>query len=282
MTKHVVNLSGGACSFWAAHRVVERYGTSGLVLLFADVLIEDRELYEFNDWTAEYFGVPITRVSREITPWQLFRLEGMIGNNRAPICSIRLKREVLDEWHKRNLNPRNSLFGEPDVVYVGMDWTEVNRLEDLRAAKPEWQIEAPMCEWPPLWDKCRMLSELQALGAPEQRAYREGFPHNNCGRRCVQAGITHFVRLYHVDRPSFMEWEEEERVTGDDFVARGIASTPDQYSILKDRRGGAAKSMTLAHLRERIEAGDKSLPKDDWGGCGCGVQVSTEGASSPA
>jgi hypothetical protein len=171
MTKHVVNLSGGACSFWALHRVVDRFGPTNVIPLFADVLIEDKALYEFNDWTAQYFGIPIVRVSRELTPWQLFRREGMIANNRLPICSVMLKREPLDEWHKQNLNPRNSLFGEPDVIYVGLDWTEVNRLTDLRASKPEWQIEAPMCEWPPLWDKCKMLTELKALGAPPQPAY---------------------------------------------------------------------------------------------------------------
>jgi hypothetical protein len=279
MIKHVVNFSGGACSFWAAHRVAERHGTANLVLLFADVLIEDPSLYEFNDWAAEYLGVPITRISRELTPWQLFRREGLIANSRLPICSVMLKREPLDEWHRQNLNPRNSLFGEPDVIYVGMDWEEVNRLADLRAAKPEWVIEAPMCEWEPLWDKCKMLTELEALGAPSQRSYREGFPHNNCGRRCVRAGITHFVHLYKTDPASFLEWEREELDTQQVLAERGISNA--HFSILKDRRGGLPKSLTLAQLRERIEAGDKTLPKDDWGGCGCGV-VTSEGASSPA
>jgi len=32
-TLHVVNFSGGLCSFWAAHRVKERYGTENMVLL---------------------------------------------------------------------------------------------------------------------------------------------------------------------------------------------------------------------------------------------------------
>lgn len=127
--KHVVNLSGGACSFWAADRVANKFGTADLTLLFADVLIEDPQLYKLNEWTAEYFGVPITRVSREITPWDLFRLEGMIGNDRAPICSIRLKREVLEAWQLKHCTPRDSLFGEPDTIYVGLDWSEINMRE---------------------------------------------------------------------------------------------------------------------------------------------------------
>lgn len=266
--KHCVNLSGGACSFWAADRVAQKYGTSDLILLFADVLIEDPELYDFNERTAEYFGVPITRVSRELTPWELFRREGLIVNNRTPICSIMLKREPLDEWHRKNLTPRNSLFGEPDVVYVGLDWTEVNRLNNLRASNPNWIFEAPMCEWLPLWDKCLMLTELEALFGWIPTAYKQGFPHFNCGKRCVRAGITHFVHLYKVDRPAYMEWEEEESRTLIEFGERGIST---DFSVLKDRRGGVTTSLTFARLRERILAEDPTLPKDDWGGCGCGV-----------
>ena len=268
--KHVVNLSGGACSFWAADRVANKYGTADLTLLFADVLIEDPQLYELNEWTAEYFGVPITRVSREMTPWDLFRLEGMIGNDRAPICSIRLKREVLEEWHLRNLTKRGSLFGEPDgIVYVGLDWTEINRLNDLRVAYPHWQIEAPMCEWQPLWDKCKMLAELETLVGWLPDAYKQGFPHFNCGKRCVRAGITHFVHLYNTDPEAFLEWEREEARTNVEFAARGIEG--GTFSVLKDRRGGKVTPMTFAQLRERVLSGDKTLPKDDWGGCGCGT-----------
>ena len=54
--KHVINFSGGLCSFWAAHRVVAKHGTSDVILLFADTLIEDEELYEFNEHSAPCKG----------------------------------------------------------------------------------------------------------------------------------------------------------------------------------------------------------------------------------
>jgi hypothetical protein len=114
-----------------------------------------------------------------------------------------------------------------------------------------------------------MLEELKALGAPSQPAYEQGFPHNNCGKRCVRAGITHFVHLYNVDPAGFLEWEHEEANTMAVLAARGI----NPLTVLKDRRGGTTKNLTFARLRERILAGDKTLPKDDWGGCGCGVQA---------
>ncbi|MEQ1762574.1 MAG: hypothetical protein ABL984_05430 [Pyrinomonadaceae bacterium] len=268
MPKHVVNLSGGACSFWAAHRVAERFGTSDMVLLFADTLIEDVDLYEFNDWAADHFGIPITRISREITPWALFRSEGLIANNRAPICSIRLKREPLDEWFAANMTPIGSLFGEPDISYVGLDWTEGNRLEALRESKPQWQWEAPMLEWKPVWDKCKMLDELKILYGKLPRAYVDGFPHNNCGRRCIRAGITHFIHLYKTDPEQFLDWEWEEQQTRIHLNSRGIEG---DFSVLKDRRGGMAKALTFQDLRKRILDEDPTLPKTDWGGCGCSM-----------
>src|SRR6185369_638962 len=150
-------------SFWAAWRVRERFGTDDMVLLFADTLIEDEELYAFNEKSSAVLGVPITRVAVGKTPWQVFREEGLIGNSLFPICSVRLKREPLNEWHHLNCmdaieENQATLFGESResaTIYLGFDWTEENRLNDLRREHPTWRIEAPM-QREPIWDKCRM------------------------------------------------------------------------------------------------------------------------------
>ena len=275
---HVVNFSGGLCSFWAAMRVKERYGTKNLVLLFADTLIEDSDLYEFNREAAQLIGVPITRLSREMTPWQLFRRQGLIGNSHYPICSVYLKREPLDEWHAthgRNLREcRQGAFWDdgkrPLIVYLGFDWTEEHRLTAIRREKPQWRWEAPMQE-APIWDKCRMEREARALGLTIPKLYGLGFPHNNCGGRCVRAGISHFVHLQNVLPERFEEWEREEAEARTDFLSRGI----QPLSILKDRRGGSFKNLWLSDLRRRIEDGEK-FAKDEWGGCGCGGATSPE------
>lgn len=269
--KHIVNFSGGDCSFWAAHRVVQAHGTKDVVLLFADTLIEDQSLYEFNERSAELLGVPITRVCYGLTPWQLFRKEGLIGNNRFPICSVRLKREPLNEWMQTHFEldkgQQNCLF-EHATIYLGFDWTEMHRLNDFRNQYPNWLSEAPMLD-EPVWDKCRMRREAEALGLPEQHLYKLGFPHNNCGGTCVRAGISHFVHLYKVLPGRFLEWEMEEQMTIHEFQRRGI----EPLSILKDRRGGETKPLYLRDLRERIEAGEK-FKTDEWGGCGCGGATS--------
>lgn len=188
--RHVVNFSGGLCSFWAAWRVKEKHGADHMTLLFADTLIEDAGLYRFNEQASGILGVPITRICEGRAPWQLFRDQGLIGNSRFPICSVMLKREPLDQWHRENCmnladEGQLSFWGDrrrPCTIYLGFDWTEENRLADLRRELPLWRVEAPMTE-APYWDKCRMEREARALGLDIPQLYGLGFPHNNCGGR---------------------------------------------------------------------------------------------------
>ncbi len=253
--RHVVNFSGGVCSFWAAKRVIDREGPQNVTLLFADVLIEDADLYRFNAEAEKILGVPITRISLEMTPWELFARQRMIGSSRVPLCSVYLKREPLDAWQRKHLLEMDS------VIYVGIDWTELHRLEALRSAKRGWRIEAPMTE-PPLWDKCKMLSELKPLGIEPPRLYRFGLPHNNCGGLCVKAGISHFVHVLKTLPDKFADWEWQEEK---------LRASLGDFSILHDRRGGGRHTLSLKSLRERVQAGER-FPKFEWGGCGCGVQ----------
>ena len=181
----------------------------------------------------------------------------MIGNSKYPLCSVVLKREPLDQWHRANTLEMLT------TLYIGIDWTESHRLDAMRIAKPSWRIEAPMCE-EPLWDKCKMLDELKRIGIKPPALYAFGFPHNNCGGFCVKAGQAQFALLLRV-KPERYAWHEmrEERVrqkTGKDF------------SVLSDRRGdGKKKPLTLRAFRERIEAGE-SFDRHDWGGCGCALE----------
>lgn len=251
---HVVNFSGGVCSFWAAHRVIQRYGKASVVLLFADVCMEDEDLYRFNQEASDWLGVPSTRISKEMTPWELFEKEGMIGNSGAPLCSVRLKRELLDKWHREHTMELTT------TLHIGIDWTEEHRLHRLRIAKPTWKIEAPMCE-PPLWDKCTMLKELQRIGIKPPRLYAFGFPHNNCGGFCVKAGQAQFARLLAL-MPERYAWHEAQ----EEKVRKQVGD----YSVMNTRVGGQRKTLTMRQFRQKIEAGE-AFDKHDWGGCGCAL-----------
>jgi hypothetical protein len=257
--QHVVSFSGGVCSFWAAQRVVEKFGRERVTLLFADTKMEDEDLHRFNREASDYLGVAITTIADGRTPWEVFRDERMLGNSRIDPCSKILKRQLLDRWHRANCVELAT------TVYLGLDWTEEHRLERVRAAKKGWHVEAPMM-WPVPWDKRRMFCELEKIGIKPPRLYTLGFPHNNCGGFCIKAGQAHFVNLLRKmpDRYAYHEAKEQE-----------MRDLLGDVSVMKDRRHGKTSPLTLRQLRERVERGEE-FDSMDWGGCGCAVDQ-TEG-----
>lgn len=252
--EHVVQYSGGICSFFAAKRVVEKFGADKVDLLFADTKIEDEDLYRFLEDTVAYLKCNLVKIQDGRTPWEVFRDKRFLGNTRVDPCSLVLKRELL--WDHVNRHYRNA------VVYVGLDWTEEHRLERLREYRPEYKIEAPMM-WRPLVDKPDMMVHLSKLGIKIPRAYTMGFAHNNCGMFCVKSGQAQFRLLLKV-MPERYRWHEQQEQELREFLGKDVA-------ILRDRRGGKTRPMTLREFRERIEAGG-SHDSRDWGGCGCAIE----------
>lgn len=260
--QHVVQFSGGLCSFWAAHRIVEQYGRQNVTLLFADTNMEDPDLYAFNQNACDFLNVPITRLSDGRTPWQIMRDEKVMGRSGLDVCSRILKRGLLDAWRFKNTTPETSVF------YLGLDWTEGHRMTGDAQRKgmvktfSPWTVKAPMMD-EPIWDKCRMQNEWRSRGYKLPRLYTLGFPHNNCGGFCIKAGHAHFAHLLEVlpEVYAFHESEEEK-----------IREIVGDYSVLNDRRGdGKKKTLTMRMLRERIQSGE-SFDREDWGGCGCSVE----------
>lgn len=251
----VVLYSGGALSWAAAMRTIERHGRADLVLLFTDTSMEDADLYRFLDDSERQLGVQITRLRDGRTPWGVFADEGMIGNTRADICSRILKREQSQRWLRDNAPGADLVFG--------IDWEEVHRRDALidRYGAQGHDVAAPMCDSP--WmTKQEVLAWMRDEGVEPPRMYGLGFAHNNCGGFCVRAGHGHFAHLLRVwpDRYRVHELNEIE------FRAR----TGKDVSILRDRIGGETRPMTLREFRERIEAGATGqLDLLDLGGCGC-------------
>jgi len=260
--KHVIMFSGGIGSWGAARRVVDQHGPDDVTLLFCDTLIEDADLYRFLDDAAADLGVPITRIADGRTPWQLFHDERIIGSARVAPCSSRLKQRVADRWFRDNCDPADT------VRYVGIDWTEIHRLERLRKVIAPWRVEAPLCE-PPYPTKASLFTELEARGIKPPRLYRLGFPHNNCGGGCVRAGQAHFAHLLKVLPDVYAEWEQQEAT---------LRAELGNHSILRDRTDGTLKPLPLSVLRERIQAQPQTLDLFEWGGCGCFIDTDEEPA----
>lgn len=252
----VVHYSGGVCSWASAKRATQWFGTSGMVLLFADTKIEDPTLYEFLFSSAQNVGAPLVVIADGRTPFQVFWDEKMIANTRADLCSRILKRDLLNAWVSDNAPNSAQVFG--------LSWDEQHRHDRLVSRFAPLAVFSPMCA-PPYLTKNEMLEWARKEGLTPCSLYDDGFPHANCGGGCIKAGIKHFEHLYRTRREVFDRWMNEEE-TLREHIGKDV-------SILRDRRGGKSKPLTLRSLKERLDS-NRQLSFDesmDWGGCGCAV-----------
>lgn len=256
MPNHVVLFSGGVGSWAAAQRVSAAMDRSdSLTLLFTDTNTEDKDLYRFiAEAAASVPSAELITIADGRDVWEVFNDVGMIGNTRVDPCSRILKRDLARSWINENCDPNS------DVVYLGIDWTEMHRYE---RAVPHWKpftLKAPLTE-PPLLSRLEMFHWLSEYGIQPPRLYALGFPHNNCGGFCVKAGHGQFANLLRTMPERFAYHEAKEQ----EFRDR----TGKDVAVLRDRSGGATSPLTMRAFRERIEAGGEQLQLDDWGGCGC-------------
>lgn len=262
--KHIVMFSGGACSWVEAKRTVAKYGVEGVVLLFADVKGhstnphdgEDEDNYRFLDEAAKNVGAPLFKITKGVSVWEHFFKKRMMANSRFPICSVELKREILDEWQELYADPKTT------TLHFGINWDESHRLDRLRLARVPWRVEALTCE-PPYLDKAQMMAAIRAEGMCPPRLYAKGFPHANCGGFCVKAGQAQFALLLRTD-PERYKYHEDKEQEFRAFVGKDV-------SIMKNRAGGKMQTLTMKQLRERIQS-QQQFDIHEWGGCGCAVE----------
>lgn len=246
--------SGGAGSWATAKRVAEAEGTDDLVLLFADTLMEDDDLYRFVAEAAANVGGHLEEVSEGRDPWQVFFDVRFLGNTRVDPCSRVLKRELLRKWLEAECDPENT------VVYLGIGWDESHRFYRAKKHWTPWRVSAPMCD-PPHLDKSEVLAWLEREGIEPPRLYGLGFAHNNCGGFCIKGGQAQFEVLLRTfpDRYRYHERREQELR---DYLGKDVA-------ILRDRTGGQLRPLTLREFRERLEVQPALFDETEWGGCGC-------------
>lgn len=140
---------------------------------FADVLIEDSDLYRFNADASERLGIPITRVCDGRTPFELFRDRRFLGNARIAPCSRALKQLPCRRWLDDHFDPANT------VLYVGLEPSELRRAPGIVADWKPWSVEFPLLHHTSA-TKYDLLAWCRASGLTPPRLYRLGFPHNNC------------------------------------------------------------------------------------------------------
>lgn len=238
MTLHVVQFSGGIGSWAAAQRVAAEHGTRGLVLLFADTLVEDEDLYRFLGDAAQQIGVPITRVADGRTPFEVFRQRRFLGNSRLAPCSDFLKQRPCRAWLEAHADPADT------VLHIGIDWSEERRVPAIVRGWAPWTVSFPMCD-PPYVTKEQMLGAAWTAGIEPPRLYALGFAHNNCGSVCVRGGHKHWAHVLEVFPERYAEAERQEAE---------LRAELGDVAILRERTGGHSRPLALTELRERQES----------------------------
>jgi hypothetical protein len=299
MMKHIVFDSGGIGSKSTLKRVIEKHGKENVIRLFTDTLIEDEDLYRFQDDVTRVTGVELTKVADGRNPWEVFRDVRWIGNSRIAQCSHILKQEAAAKWIEERFKPHKPMyikakdvkkkkiiyFATPTEIeqhriewendpretcqlYLGIDWTEEHRTASPRFNWAPYQVDFPMCEEPYV-TKDEMLAELENEGIEIPRLYKLGFAHNNCGGFCVRAGQGHFINLLKTMPERYAHHEAKEQEMRE-FLGKDV-------SILRRQRKGVKEYITLKQLREEWEANNtEQIDLFDIGGCGCFVQDGDE------
>ena len=230
--KHIVSLSGGTASAVAADRVLKRYGEENTTLWFADTSWEDEDLYRFLEDLESHWGLTIVRYTDGRTPLEVAEKQNIIPNQKIAPCSQVLKTRPFKAYIKD--------LPKPLTVHLGLDFTEMHR-----ATRPKLEYEklsGVTVDLPLLWEpvaKPPHRYTVEEWGIETPRLYKLGFPHNNCGGRCVRQGIKEWLRLKHTFPDRFTEvadWEQEQR-------AKGGARA--DYAIARDQSRGRATALPL-------------------------------------
>lgn len=259
--RHVVSVSSGLGSAYVWKLVCDRYGPENVVGVFTDVNGEHPDNYRFLAEVQYHLGSRLVKLTNDgRTIWDVMEESRFLANTRVDVCSRILKREAIQKWLTDNCDPADT------TIYLGIDWTEIHRYERAKPlwAKAGWHIEAPMCE-SPYRDKTEAQAWLDEVGIKRPALYDMGMEHANCGGGCVKAGIKQFKKLLAADRWWYINWWEK----GEERVRKFLGRT--DIAILRDRRGGTTKPLTLRHLREEVEASDTDLFTDEPEEAGCGM-----------
>lgn len=236
----VVSIGGGLSStIFLPEMMLERYGKANVHLVMAKLPNEDPDVWRLCDAVEKAYGVSITYIGLNLTPWDVFFQTRYLGNSRVDPCSRVLKREVLREYLVQHFSP------EETTLSVGITWDEAHRMKDIRTRWGEigYRVEAPLID-DFFLNRQEQMAECQRRFGFVPRLYRWNFSHNNCGGACVKAGKRDWARLLWYLPEVYHWWESNEIAFGEHIGA---------YTILRDERTDGTHPLTLCAFRERCE-----------------------------
>lgn len=250
----IVSLSGGIASAVAADRAIERYGRDAVRLWFADTSWEDPDLHRFMRDCMQRWGGELVVHKDGKTPLQVAEDRQIIPNNRMAPCSFELKIAPFRRYLQ-------TLADRPTIL-LGLDWREQHRHV---APKRNYGELGYLVDFPLLWKPIEYrpyVDVVKSWGIDPPRLYALGFPHNNCGGRCIRQGQREWRRLLSTFPERFAEvrdWESEQRKRPGGRRGK---------SILRLKMAGESRPLPLEMLEE-LGGVDGSPTQDDLFSCFC-------------
>lgn len=255
--KYVVSYSGGVGSAITAEMVCSTYGEENVILLFADTLIEDIDLYRFNSDIVNLLNCEFIRIADGRTPWEVFEDVKFIGNSRIDPCSKHLKRDLLKRWIRNHFKP------DEVEIFVGIDCSEEHRLPRVVQNNVPYKYRSILIEENVFLDQEQKKQWCRDRYIKMPRLYELGFSHNNCGGFCVKSGQAQFKNLYKYLPEVYMQNEKEEQ--------RLMANNPNLKPFIKKQIKGVKYYFTMREFREKFLETNQEIDEHDWGGCGCAL-----------
>jgi hypothetical protein len=252
---HIVSFSGGMGSFAEAKSCVDKFGKKNVILVFADTMMEDEDLYRFKDECLAFLGCELITLSDGRTPFEVFKDEKFMGNSMVDPCSKLLKREPLNKWFKKNYQP------EEAEMHLGIDYSEEHRLVRVKERSLPYIYRSTLVE------DGRIIHKdfSEQFGIERPRLYNWKLGHNNCGGFCIKAGLGHYKALFEASPERYAEFEAKE---ADVYETIGAV-----YPFLKKTEAKVLRRLTLKQYREEYLEPNKVSVEDaqEYGGCGCAI-----------
>tara|TARA_R100001129_G_scaffold123016_2_gene85748 strand:- start:175 stop:930 length:756 start_codon:yes stop_codon:yes gene_type:complete len=230
--KHIVSLSGGTASAIVADLVLKKYGRDNVILCFMDTSWEDEDLYRFLDDLESYWEIEMVKLKDGRTPLQVGEDQKFILNSRVKACSKILKQQMFRRFIKK--------IDKPLTIHLGLDWSEEHR---MAAPKKNYEkIKGVTVDYPLIWKpliKKKYSEVVESWGIEIPRLYKLGFPHNNCGGRCIAQGKKEWKRLLNIFPERYKEvsdWEQKMRKNLDTAKDKSIVKGITLKELAKEKK----------------------------------------------
>jgi 3'-phosphoadenosine 5'-phosphosulfate sulfotransferase (PAPS reductase)/FAD synthetase len=180
--------SGGVTSAVTCKICIDLFGIENVAIIFIDTCNEDDDTYRFKLDCESWYGAKIETISgveKYGSIQDVWRKYMSLNVATGAICSTKLKREVREDWEKKN---------EYTYQAFGFELSESKRALSMTKNYPNAKAIYPLLLYGYSKDDCIKIIRDTGISVP--RMYELGFRNNNCFKTgCVQGGIGYWQKM---------------------------------------------------------------------------------------